>query len=262
MAPGRPQIAPSLRSLLTHLLKGLTAPAMASRLRLLHWFVVTVASVLALLLLWFGIAYGGLPRLWSHHEHKRIGLRDEIISYTAQDIPADPINLELIGPRDAIGCAFSKAGWKLADNVSVRSAIKIAASVVLQRPYPQAPVSSLFVNDRVQDMAFQQDQGRSADRRHHIRFWQVGPNDWLAAATFDRGVGVSLFTLQITHHIGSNVDQERDDAGKIIEASGGQLKGQFSSRIPPGVWHRNGGGDRYRTDGMIKTYALGSTCNA
>jgi hypothetical protein len=233
---------------------------MALKLRPWHWFVVTIASALALLLLWFGIAYGGLPRLWSHHEHKRIGSRDEIISYTAQDIPADPVNLQLTASRDAIVCAFGKAGWTLADNVSVRSAVHIAVSVVLQRPYPAAPVSSLYVHDQVQDMAFQQDLGRSADQRHHIRFWQVGQNQWLAAATFDRGVGVSLFTLQITHHIGKDVDQERDAAGRIIEASGGRLTGELASRIAPGAWHRNGGGDRYRTDGMIKAYALGTAC--
>ena len=110
---------------------------MLSKLRPWHWFVVAVASLLVLLLLWFGIAYGGLPRLWSHHEHKRIGSRDEIISYTAQDIPADPINLLLEGNEEQIDCAFRRAGWTLADDVSVRSAIKIAASVVLHHAYPR-----------------------------------------------------------------------------------------------------------------------------
>ncbi len=233
---------------------------MLSKLRPWHWFVVAVASLLVLLLLWFGIAYGGLPRLWSHHEHKRIGSRDEIISYTAQDIPADPINLRLEGNEEQIACAFRKAGWAKADNVSVRSAVMIAASVLLDHAYAQAPVSSLYVHDRVQDMAFQLDAGRSADRRHHLRLWQVAPGDWLAAATYDRGVGISLFTLQITHHIGRDVDGERDAIGRLVTASGGRLLGTHPSRIAPGRWHRNGGGDRYRTDGMIAVYALGSAC--
>ncbi len=233
---------------------------MLSRLRPWHWFVVVIATVLVLLLLWFGIAYGGLPRLWSHHEHKRIASRDEIISYTAQDIPADPINLRLEGSEAQIACAFQRAGWTKADNVSVRSAVKIAASVLLDYAYTEAPVSSLYVHDRVQDMAFQLDAGRSADRRHHVRLWQVAPGDWLAAATYDRGVGISLFTLQITHHIGRDVDGERDAIGKLVIASGGRQVGQVPSRIEPGRWHRNGGGDRYRTDGLINVYALGATC--
>ena len=219
---------------------------------------MVLLGVVVLLLLWFGIAYGGLPRLWSRHEHKRIGGRDQIQSYTAQDIPADPINLRLMGDSAAIGCAFRRAGWTLADNISVRSAVKIAASVVLHRAYPQAPVSSLYVHDRVQDLAFQEDEGKSADKRHHVRLWQVAPGDWLAAATYDRGVGLSLFTLQITHHIGHDVDAERDTVGTLVTASGGRLLGTEPSRIAPGVWHRNGGGDRYRTDGLIKVYAVGA----
>ena len=88
-----------------------------------------------------------------------------------------------------------------------------------------------------------------------------GPGgDWLAAATYDRGVGLSLFTLQITHHIGREVDPERDAIVRLVTASGGRLIGQQSSRLPPGVWHRNGGGDRYRTDGMIDVLALGPAC--
>lgn len=114
----------------------------------------------------------------------------------------------------------------------------------------------------MQDLAYQLDDGRSADRRHHVRLWQVGRDDWLAAATFDRGVGLSLFTLQVTHHIGRDVDRERDAVGMLIVASGGRRIGREPSRIPPGRWHRNGGGDRYRTDGIIDAYALGSNCRS
>ena len=90
-----------------------------------------------------------------HHEHKKIGSRDEIVSYTAKDIPADPVNLRVHGTADHIGCAMAKAGWARADNVSVRSATKIAGSVVLQQAYSAAPVSSLFLHDRIQDRAFE-----------------------------------------------------------------------------------------------------------
>ena len=46
--------------------------------------------------LWFALAYAGLPRLWSHHEHKLKAGREEIVSHSAQDIPGDPINLALV----------------------------------------------------------------------------------------------------------------------------------------------------------------------
>ena len=232
---------------------------MRAGLRPWHWFVLTVAGIFALLLLWFGIAYGGLPRLWSHHEHKRIGTRDEIVSYTAQDIPADPVNLRVRGTAEQISRAMADGGWTRADNVSVPSAIRIAASVVLRRAYPAAPVSSLYLHDKIQDMAFERDEGRSADKRHHVRFWQIAPDDWLAAATFDRGVGLSLFTLQITHYIGSDPDRDRDLVGNVLQGAGATRIGTAQSRIPPDQWHRNGGGNRYRTDGLIWLYGFGKS---
>lgn len=228
--------------------------------RLRPWHVMSLGGLLvALALSWIALAYGGLPRLWSRHEHRLIGARDAIISYTAQDIPGDPVNLRLIGARAAIDCAFRRAGWSQADPVSLRSGLGIAASVLLARPYPQAPVSPLYVADRQQDVAYEKDAGKSADRRHHVRFWRIGPRDWLAAATFDRGVGLSLFTLQITHHIGPDVDGERDAAGEALRASGARFVTNLPSRLTPG-WHRNGGGDRYHTDGMMRVYRLGPAC--
>ncbi|WBO22934.1 LssY C-terminal domain-containing protein [Sphingomonas abietis] len=226
-----------------------------------HWYSIAGLVIVGLPALWIALAYGGLPRLWSHHEHKRIGSREEIVSYTAQDIPADPINLHLKGNQGAIVCAFKRAGWSVADPVTLISSLKIGASVILQRPYPEAPVSPLFVQDKQQTIAFEKEEGKSADHRHHVRVWQIGKNDWLGAATFDRGVGLSLFTLQITHHIGADVDGERDNAGRILTAGGATMSGTESSRIAAGQQHRNGGGDPYRTDGKINDYTLsGGSC--
>jgi len=221
-----------------------------------HWYSITFAMMLLVPLLWFVLAYAGLPRLWSHHEHKKIGAREQIQSYTAQDIPGDPINLHLKGGEAAIICAFKRAGWSVAAAVSLRTGVRIGTSVIFHRAYPQAPVSPLFVEDKVQSVAFEKDEGTSADKRHHVRIWQVGPRDWLGAATFDRGVGFNLFTLQITHHIGPDVDAERDNAGKLLMASGAILHASESSRIAPGRSHRNGGGDKYWTDGQIRVFTL------
>ena len=225
------------------------------RLKPWHSYSITVLLLLAVPLLWFVLAYGSLPRLWSHHEKKVIGQRDQIQSYTAQDIPGDPISLHLHGSQAAIECAFKRGGWSLADPVNLPSAIRIGTSVVLGRPYPQAPVSPLYVQDEKQAMSFEKEEGKSADQRHHVRFWQVGNDDWLGAASFDRGVGLSLFTLQVTHHIGANVDAERDAAGRLLVAGGAKPAGVENNRITPGP-HRNGGGDPYRTDGRISVYTL------
>jgi LssY C-terminus len=230
---------------------------MMAKLRLWHWLALSSLFFFALVILWLALAYGELPHLWSKHEHKKVGRSEEIVSYTSQDIPADPINLRILGDLGSIRCAFRRGGWSLADPLSARSALGIVASVVLLRSYPQAPVSSLYFQERLQDLAYEKDEGRTAHRRHHVRLWQIAPNQWLGAATYDRGVGFALFTLQVTHHIGPNVDAERDALGAMLEQSGAHFGGSQVSRIPPGQWRRNGGGDRYVTDGLIKTYALG-----
>jgi hypothetical protein len=230
-----------------------------SKLKPIHLTAIPTL-VIALPALWFALAYGGLPRVWSHHEHRLMPSRTQLVSYTSQDIPGDPINLRLHGSAAAIACAFARAGWTRAENVSLRTAIKIGASVLLDHPYPDAPVSPLYVEDRPQDFAFELDEGKSAHRRHHVRFWQVAPGDWLGAATYDRGVGVNLFTLQITHHIGRDVDRDRDMVAGLIIASGGKPDGVMASGLDGSRWHRNGGGDRYLTDGQIKVLELGTSC--
>lgn len=229
---------------------------MWTRIRPWHWLTLGLFGLLGLVFFWLALAYGELPHLWSRHEHKKIGRRGEIVAYTSQGIPADPINLRLTGSPDSIYCAFRRAGWSLADPLSARSALGIVWSVVMQRPYREAPVSSLYFQERLQDLAFERDEGRTAHRRHHVRLWHVGPSEWLGAATFDRGVGLALFTLQVTHHIGPNVDAERDSIGTMLEKSGAHYVGSQSSRIMPGRWHRNGGGDKYITDGDIRSYTF------
>lgn len=225
-------------------------------LRPRHWAAIAIGGLAATLLLWFLIAYAGLPRLWSHHEHRQIGQRDAIISYTAQDIPGDPINLRIYGSEAAIAAAYRHAGWSRADPVSLRTGARIGLSVLTERSYPNAPVSPLFVEDRVQDFAFEKDVGSSADQRHHVRFWRVGRDQWLAAATFDRGVGLSLFTFQITHHIGADIDAERARSVTVLRRCGAIEQGTESMRLPAGRLHRNGGGDRYETDGNIAILRL------
>ncbi len=227
-----------------------------------HLAATILALILGLPALWFALAYGGLPRLWSHHEHKKGKLEGVLVSYTAQGIPGDPINVAVEGSPAALDCSFRNAGWSKAETVSVRTGLKIGASVLLSRPYPDAPVSPLYMNDRQQDVAYQIDEGRSADRRHHIRFWHQAGDRWLASATFDRGVGVSLFTFQITHHIGRDVDQERDLVASMLVRQGATRMASVTAGPTFGRVHRNGGGDRYLFDGRVAVLRLPETCRA
>ena len=220
-----------------------------------HIIVGTVLLVFVVLpLLWVALAYGGLPRLWSHHERRKGRPDGDAVSYTAQGIPADPINLKVSGSQDRIECALHRAGWTKAAPVSLQSASGIAKSVILASPYASAPISPLYFQDQRQDLAFQLDEGVSAARRHHVRFWRTGRDLWYGSATYDRGVGLSLFTLQITHHIGPAVDAERN---RVASAVGEGAAQELAASLQPSKHlRRNGGGDRYVTDGRVAVVSV------
>ena len=223
-------------------------------------------SALCVVLGYTVLAYLALPALWSHYEHQR-GLADlPMVTRTAQDIPGDPINVGLIGDKRDVLCAMQAGGWYPADPVTARSSVEIIGSVLLDRPYRQAPVSPLFYLGRPEDLAFEKPDGKSADRRHHVRFWKVLDEGeekrpvWLGSATFDRGVGVSHYTGAITHHISADVDAERSLLASDLEhAQMVDAKYQVTG-IGVTLTGRNGGGDPYYTDGEVWILRLVVAC--
>ena len=79
---------------------------------------------------------------------------------------------------------------------------------------------------------------------------------WIGAATFDRGVGLSHTTGQITHHIGADIDAERDTLMHDLEAAGRLTALYYVTGVGPTLNGRNGGGDRYFTDGELAVGVL------
>jgi hypothetical protein len=215
-----------------------------------------------LLALYLGVAYLVLPLLWSHYEHQRGLAGQPMVTRTGDDLPGDPLNIGMVGTTEDLVRAMHAAGWHPADPVTLRTSIGIIGSVVLGRPYLDAPVSPLFLDGRREDLAFEKAEGRSADRRHHVRLWRVlekgeeGRPVWLGAATFDRGVGVSRYTGQVTHHIAPDIDAERDLLAGELETAKMVTETYEVSGIGPTLLGRNGGGDPYYTDGEIRVLVL------
>ena len=206
---------------------------------------------------YFMSAYEIVPDLWSWRYGGNPLASREMLTVTPQGIPGDPINVGLAGSKNDVLHAFAAAHWDPADPITLSSSIEIGASVVLDRPYADAPVSTLLFDGRRQDLAFEKPIGESADQRHHIRLWLTsrtakdGSPLWLGSASFDRGVGLSHDTGQITHHIGPDVDAERNNVIDDL-AKAHMLSGQY--RIEgrgPTKDGRNGGGDPYFTDGWV-----------
>lgn len=217
------------------------------------------AGIAMVIAFWVLLAYLVLPRL--HRILTAVYVPDYFMgrTRTSDGLLGDPVNLAFQGEREAIEAVMAAAGWIAADPVSLRSSWRIITSTLRRRSYPRAPVSPLFLFGRMQDLAYQQEVAGSPAQRHHVRLWKCPDGwllpggrrvDWLAAGTFDRAVGLSLFTLQVTHRIDADTDIERDHIVGSVRAVPGvavDVIRDFST----GYHSRNGGGDSITTDGDL-----------
>lgn len=223
-------------------------------------FSLDPLRLLYLLGFWLLLTYVSLPRL--HQVLTVLYLPDYFIGRTRTSVGvlSDPVNLALDGEEADLHVAMRRAGWALADERTVGSAWRMVAATVLRRSYAAAPMSDLYLMGRRHDFAYQQEVGGSTAKRHHVRFWRMPADfvlpggeraDWLAAGTYDRGVGFSLFTFQITHRIDEDIDIERDYIVDTIRYADPEVEVAVIEEFSAAYHHRNGQGDRMRTDGDL-----------
>ena len=209
---------------------------------------------------WLVLAYLVLPRL--HRILTTIYVPDYFIgrTRTSDGLLGDPVNLAFDGPEESVHAAMRAAGWTRADDVTLRSGWRIVTSTLSRRSYDEAPVSPLFLFGRQQDFAYQQEVAGNPAKRHHVRFWRTPDGwllpggrrvGWLAAGTFDRAVGFSLFTLQVTHKIDADIDVERDHIMQTLVGADPDVRIEVLRDFSTGYHSRNGGGDSVRTDGDL-----------
>jgi hypothetical protein len=235
-----------------------TPPASARRPQRERWFLRLLGVVL---LVYFAAAYVVVPMIWKKDVRSHPQLFDAPrITHTPNGIPGDPLNVALIGSETNVIHAMIAAKWDPADAITLSSSVRIAVDSVFRRPDTNAPVSTLELFGRKQDLAFEQPVGDSPRQRHHVRFWRWDQLDdgrevWFGAVTFDERVGLSHTTGQVTHHIGPDLDAERDRLFAGLQQAGvtddvfwldgfQQLQG------------KNGGGDPWHTDGRLEAAVL------
>ncbi len=217
-------------------------------------------GTLFLAVFWVFFAYLLLPRL--HRILTRLYVPGYFIgrARTSDGLLGDPVNLALLGREEQVHHVMAAAGWILADPVSLRSSRRIITSTATRRSYREAPVSPLTLFDRQQDFAYQQEVAGSPSKRHHVRFWRCPPDwmlpggyraDWLAAGTYDKKVGLSLFTLQVTHKIEADIDVERDFIVDSVTSTSAEVDVETIENFSTGYHTRNGGGDLIQTDGNL-----------
>lgn len=215
---------------------------------------------LLLIPFWVVVTYLMLPRL--HRILTRVYVPGYFIgrTRTSDGLLGDPVNLALRGDEAQVHRAMTDAGWARADDLTLASGRRIVTSTLRRRSYVQAPVSPLILFDRQQDFAYQQEVEGTPSQRHHVRFWGCPEGwmlpggyavHWLAAGTYDRSVGLSLFTLQITHKIAENTDVERDHIVHTLTAADPSITVEVIRDFSTGYHSRNGGGDLIQTDGDL-----------
>jgi hypothetical protein len=236
----------------------MTGPVMTKRSHLRKWLMAVAGLAIA----YFAFAYVIMPRVWFDREHEP-GLQTKpAVTATPDGIPGDPLNVGLVGEKGDVILALHAAGWYPADAITLKSSIEIAGSVVFDRPYDEAPVSTLIYEGRKQDLAFEKPIGDSADRRNHVRFWKVldkgleGRPVWLGSATLDQSVGLNAYTGQFTHHIAPDIDDERNRLIADLTSAKTVTSIYQVTGIGPTIAGRNGEGDAYRTDGEIRIAVL------
>ena len=216
--------------------------------------------ILLLVVFWVLLTYLLLPRV--HRILTRLYVPGYFIgrARTSDGLLGDPVNLGLRGHEAQIHAAMTRAGWTRADDVTLRSGLRILTSTLTRRSYHEAPVSPLHLFDRQQDFAYQQEVAGSPSKRHHVRFWRCPDGwmlpggytvDWLAAGTYDKSVGLSLFTLQVTHKIEEDTDIERDYIVETVKKGSPEVDVEVIENFSTGYHSRNGGGDLIITDGDL-----------
>jgi hypothetical protein len=241
-------------------LLGAIAGAWLAVLMVRQLFVGGLGDLWLIVLLWLLLAYLLLPRI--HTLLTLIYVPDYFIGRTRtyEGLLADPVNLAFLGTEEQLHHVMGRAGWTRADELGFRSGLRIVTSTLSRRSYDTAPVSPLFLFGAMQDFTYQQEVEGNPARRHHVRFWRTPPGwylpggravDWVAAGTYDRRVGVSIFTLQITHRISAAVDEERDHIAGTIDSANPDVTKTVIPHFFSGYHSRNGGGDAIRTDGDL-----------
>ncbi len=147
---------------------------------------------------------------------------------------AQAVNIALIGyhPKSVM----TQLGW-IENKTFSRDDIEFLDYLALLKNMTP-PVSDLFWNGRIQDMAFQ--LPGDLLKRSHVRWWDVGKNKhgeqvWLGALSYDDGLTITAYRGIVTllHSVDPNVDEERERFKQSIDTQELSLKTSNMSYLEP-----------------------------
>ena len=163
------------------------------------------------------VAYVVLPRLWTHYEHEP-GLEGRpMVTVTADGIPGDPLNVGLVGTKEEAIRALAAAGWYPADAVTLKTSIEIAGSVHL-RPAVSRRAGEPALLRRQEAGLRLREAGRRQRRpaqpcallARRSAMARRGGRSGSARRPSTAASASATTPAQITHHIGADIDAERN----------------------------------------------------
>jgi hypothetical protein len=160
------------------------------------------------------LAWTGWPQLTVDSQLQHLVFNAPMRTTATNGTPSDPTNLMFIGSEQELIAAFSEAGWLQANDLNVKSAMKVATATLRQTGYNDAPMSTLLLQGQPPNLVFQKALNTFA-RRHHLRMWKVkqdynGRNVWVAAATHDIATTSERAGTKWSHRIDPHIDRERE----------------------------------------------------
>jgi hypothetical protein len=168
----------------------------------------------------------------------------------------DPLNIVMVGSRSMVFSPLARRGWHVTESTTVASSWDTMVSSVFGTTYRYAPVSSLYLFGRRQDIALQKPRA-DVNQRNHMRLWLApvtssGTHVWVGQISRDIGVRLTTKTIT-THKIDPHVDETRWYLLQDMFFSQGMRRFGLVKGVglsTPEAPRTNFTGDPYFTDGL------------
>ena len=174
------------------------------------------------------------------------------------DADGDPLNIVLVGDSEEMMFALTRSGWSFTHRITAKTVRRLVAATLGGEGYAVAPVSSLYVFGRKQDIALQRARQNIA-QRNHMRLWLAPFTHgdlpvWVGQISRDIGVKLTTKSPSLTTHIiDPEVDLTREYLLHSLLAEGyvqrfGFVNGSTYASVDEPA--QNLTGDPYYSDGL------------
>ena len=170
----------------------------------------------------------------------------------------DPLNLVVVGGLDDAFPAFARRGWRPTEAKWSGSIMKMVTSALSGERYRYAPMSSLYMFGRAQDLGLQKARD-NIHQRNHLRLWLSpmryhGKQVWVGQISRDIGSRLTMHSPTFTtHKIDPDVDEARSALAQDMAYSQNLAKIGYVKGVGAALKSAPRGNlttDPYYTDGL------------